>query len=199
MIKPLANLLFWGLLAMSTVSFAHVPLKGVNSFYNGVLHPFLVPSHLLVLIAIGLLVGQQGIKENLLALEVFFAAAIGGLIMAWFSIYTDLQTYLLVLSAIIGLLVAACMVLGRLWCSVIAGVTGFFLGMDSAQEALQGRERLLALFGSGIGIYLLLLYPMGLTDHFRQRAWQKIGVRIIGSWVAASSFLVLALSYSSRQ
>lgn len=69
--------------------------------------------------------------------------------------------------------------------------------MDSGQETLSDKEKLVSLFGSGVGIYLLLLYPIALADYFNKKAWQKIGIRIIGSWVAASSLLVLTLSLSS--
>lgn len=38
---------------------AHSPIKGVGTFYSGLLHPALVPAHLLALIAVGLLIGQN--------------------------------------------------------------------------------------------------------------------------------------------
>jgi hypothetical protein len=68
--------------------------------------------------------------------------------------------------------------------------------MDSAQDALSGKEKLVSLLGSGLALYLLFLYPMALADVFNKKPWQMIGVRVIGSWIAASSLLVLALSYS---
>ena len=68
--------------------------------------------------------------------------------------------------------------------------------MDSTQETLVGREKTATLLGTGIGLYLLQIYPMALADYCNKKPWQRIGIRIIGSWIAAISFLVLALAIS---
>ena len=86
--------------------------------------------------------------------------------------------------------------INRLVTAILGALAGFSLGIDSAQETLSGQEKLVSLFGSGVAIYFLALYPMALADYFNKKAWQKIGVRILGSWVAASSLLVLALAFS---
>jgi uncharacterized membrane protein HdeD (DUF308 family) len=72
------------------------------------------------------------------------------------------------------------------------------LGIDSTQEILPGKDKVVSLLGSGIGILLLLGGAMLFVDAFKKRAWQRIGVRIIGSWLAASAFLALTLSLYSR-
>ncbi len=179
------------------ISQAHSPIEGIGSFYNGLLHPVLVPAHLLLLIAVGLFLGQQGTKRVELALGVFAAATIAGLVMAWFSIGSGLEMLVMALSAALGLLIAIHPRLALPWCVGIALLAGFLLGIDSAQEALQGKDRFVSLLGSGVAIYFLALYPLALADFFNKKAWQKIGIRIIGSWVAASSLLVLALSLSA--
>jgi urease accessory protein len=179
------------------LAFAHTPISGINNFYNGLLHPVLVPAHLLLLIAAGLFFGQQGTKENHAALLVYLAAIASGLVAAWFSPGAQVEDVILAIAMAIGLLIAISPRVSLYWCSVIAAVTGFFLGFDSTQEFLFGKEKFIALFGSGVGIYFFSLFPMGLADYFRKKPWQKIGVRVIGSWLAASSLLVLALSFSS--
>ena len=188
----------WLALVVSETAWAHSPIQGIGNFYNGLLHPILVPAHLLLLIAVGLLLGQQGPRRVELALGVFAAATVVGLVMAWFSIGTGLETLVLALSAAVGLLVAISPQMALLWCVVIALLAGLFLGIDSAQEELSGKDKLVTLFGSGVAIYFLALYPLALADYFNKKAWQKIGIRIIGSWIAASSLLVLALSLSAR-
>jgi hypothetical protein len=110
---------------------------------------------------------------------------------------SPLEPALLGVAALVGLLTASNLAVGPYWCTFIAALVGLLLGTDSTQELLTGRERLVSLFGSGVGIYLLFLYPMALADYANKKHWQKIGVRVIGSWVAASSMLVLALSLSS--
>ena len=181
-------------LLIPETSLAHSPIQGIGNFYNGLLHPVLVPAHLLLLMAFGLFLGQQGPKRVEWALGAFAAATIVGLVFAWFSIGAGMESLVLALSAAIGLFVAISPKMTILWCVVIALLAGFFLGIDSTQEELSGREKLLSLFGSGVAIYFLALYPMALADYFNKKAWQKIGIRVVGSWVAASSLLVLALS-----
>jgi hydrogenase/urease accessory protein HupE len=182
--------------ALPTIAFAHTPIKGINNFYNGLLHPVLVPAQLLLLIAVGLFFGQQGPKENQAALMTYLAATALGLFAAWFSTGVQIEVIILASAATLGLLIALSLRVSLYWRLLIGAAAGFVLGLDSAQETLFGKDRFVALFGSGVGIYFFSLYPMGFADYFQKRPWQKIGVRVIGSWLAASSLLVLALSLS---
>jgi urease accessory protein len=181
---------------VSEPALAHSPIKGIGNFYNGLLHPILVPAHLLLLIALGLLIGQKGIYEHRMAFVVFLVTTAIGLIGAWFSVGGDMEILLLSGAAIIGLLIASNLSIGHYLCAAIAAFIGLFIGIDSAQETLSGNVKLVTLFGSGVGIYLSLVYSMGFADYFNKKPWQKIGVRVIGSWIAASSLLVMTLSYS---
>jgi len=198
MINRNSAVFFCGLLATPGMALAHSPVKGLDSFYNGMLHPVFVPAHMLLLIAIGLFIGQQGAKEQQLALVSFVVATIVGLAVAWFSFGIEIEIFVLGSAALIGLLIATSPVVGIFWSSLVAVTAGFFLGADSTQEALLGKEKLFTLLGSGVAIYFLLLYPMALADHFKKKEWHKIGIRVIGSWLAASALLVLSLSFVSK-
>lgn len=193
MSKSYGLLTLAGTLLVPGKALAHSPIEGINSFSNGLLHPVLVPAHLLLLIAVGVFIGQQGVKDNHIVLLSFVAANIVGLIAAWFSL--DLRLGLLVTgcAAVFGLLIAVKPVVGLLLKSVIAGMAGFVIGADSTQEALAGTAKMMALIGCAVGINFFILYPMALADYFKNKKWQEIGVRVIGSWVAAISFLMLAL------
>lgn len=197
MIRPSRALVFWTLLVIPQVSLAHSPIEGIDSFYSGLLHPVFVPAHLLLLIALGLFIGQRGVKDNQAALLVFLVAVALGLIAAWFSLGVELEVLILSGAASLGILIATNFKVNRYWCASIAALAGLLLGTDSAQDALSGSEKSASLLGNGLGLYLLILYPTALADRFNRKPWQKIGVRIIGSWIAASALLVLALSYSS--
>ena len=176
---------------------AHAPIEGIDNFYNGLLHPVFVPAHLLLAIAVGLFIGQRGIVESRVAVGICFLAIVLGLVMAWFVLGTGLEPYILVSAAVIGLLVAANPAIGPAWYGMFAAAAGLLLGLDSPQETLSGKEKFVTLLGSGLGISLLVVYPMAMADYFKSQAWQKIAVRIAGSWIAASSLLVLALTVSS--
>jgi urease accessory protein len=198
MIRRYHIIVLWVLLLTPELALAHSPIEGINSFYNGVLHPFFVPAHLLQILALGLYFGQLGQKRSEGALRLFLVATLVGLIIAMFGTITDAELVLLSGAAICGLLIAAHSIIGKYWITIIAAVAGFTLGVDSAQESLSGWEEIVSLLGSGVGILLLLGSPMVIVDTFNEKAWHRIGVRVVGSWLAASALLVLALSFSSR-
>lgn len=177
-------------------AFAHSPIKNIGNFYNGLLHPMFVPAHLLLLVALGLLIAQKGMNENRMAITTFFFTTIIGLVGGWFSIGGEIEIICLSFAAIIGLIITSNLSIGRSVLVVIAGLVGLFIGIDSVQETLSGIAKFLTFIGSAVGIYISLLYSVGFFDYFGKKPWQKIGMRVIGSWVAASSLLVLALSYS---
>lgn len=186
-----SGLLFWpGIVS------AHSPIEGIDSFYGGLIHPVFVPAHLLFLISLGLFLGQQGTKQISSVIAAFFASSILGLVAAWFSIWSNGEIILVTGSAILGVMVAMNLAVGPHLCTILATAAGLLIGLDSTQETLSGKEKLVALLGCGVGINMLLVYAMGFAAHMKQKSWQKIGVRVAGSWVAASSLLVLALSLS---
>lgn len=197
MTNSVKALVLWALLAIPQLGLAHSPIEGIDNFYSGLLHPVFVPAHLILLIALGLFIGQRGVKDNQSAILAFVVAVAVGLIAAWFSVGNSIEVLILSGAAFIGILIVASFAVNRYWCALIAALAGLLLGMDSAQDALSGNEKLVSLLGSGLGLYLLFLYPMAAADLFNKKPWQQIGVRVIGSWIAASSLLVLALSYSS--
>ena len=186
------------LLVIPEAALAHSPIEGLGNFYNGLLHPVLVPSHLLLLVAIGIFIGQQGQKVLQPAIGTFAFATIAGLTVAWFSAIEGTEALVLVLSAVIGLVIAIAPNVPLIWCGAIALMAGFFLGIDSAQEELSGMDKLVTLFGNAVAIYFIVLYPMALANRLNKKEWQKIGMRVVGSWIAASSLLVLALSFAPQ-
>jgi len=186
------------ILLFSNTAFAHSPIKGIGNFYNGLLHPILVPAHIILIIAVGLFFGQQGHKKIEATIGLFALATFIGLISAWFSINLEIEAVITTLSATTGLIIALNPSINLVGCLIIISTAGFLLGIDSTQETLVGKEKLMTLFGSGVAIYFLFLYSMVIAQSLNKKAWQKIGIRIFGSWIAASSLLVLALSFSPK-
>lgn len=179
-------------LAAPAPAFAHSPIEGMNDFYNGVLHPALVPSQLMLLIALGLYLGQRDVAQNQPPIASFLVAAALGLMVTGFTPIVDLQLPVLATTIVVGALVAADWQWGRLGRMALGLVAGLLLGLDSAQESLTGLTRLVALFGCYIGMTLLLIFPMALADRFNQQEWQRIGVRVVGSWLVAAGVMVVA-------
>jgi len=194
-----ALLLAAALGVVPVTALAHSPVEGMNEFYNGVLHPLLVPAHILLILATGLFLGQRGPRENRLALPAFFLAGAAGLALSGADLAPDTVPGLVLGGTVaIGLLTAAGRSAPLPLYPAAGAFAGFFLGLDSTPEALEGRERILALVGTGLGLNLWLIYACGIADFFSKKPWQRIGLRILGSWLAASSLLVLALTASPR-
>ena len=180
------------------LAFAHSPIEGMDNFYNGVLHPLLVPAHALLLIIFGLYVNQKG-TEQVSSIGWFIVAIIPGLITSWFDVFESLEWMLLVLSGIVGILTASNAVISSHLPKVVAVLVGVLIGADSTQTALFGADRLTFLIGCGLGMILIVILSWGVGDYARSFAWMRVGVRVIGSWIAASAMLVLVLAVHGTQ
>jgi hypothetical protein len=78
--------------------------------------------------------------------------------------------------------------------AAIAGVTGLALGLDSPPEAITLGAATVTLVGTWLSASLAVALLATLAS-LLTRAWQRIGLRIVGSWLAASAMLVLALRF----
>jgi hydrogenase/urease accessory protein HupE len=184
------------LLLAPAVALAHSPVKGIGNFYGGLLHPVLIPAHVLLLSALGLLLGQQAPRENQFPLLIFLVFTVTGLVVAGNSNGGKFETVQLLVAGAIGLLVAINPQIPVLLRSLASAITALLIGIDSGQAELVAAPLFAALLGTGLGMCVFLLGAMSIADFCRARPWQKIGIRVIGSWIAASALLVLSLSVS---
>ena len=170
---------------------AHDFIEGAG-FLNGFLHPLLVPSHALSLLAFGLMTGQQPSRIFLAAL--FPVALIGGILLIIYAVFPiDLVPLVLLASgACAGLLTALAQPLPRIIPALILIAGGLALIIDSVPSVVSKLDTLLALAGTVLTATLTLGLAAWLAS-ILTRDWQRIGVRIVGSWTAASALLVLAL------
>ena len=181
------------LILSSGPAMAHAPIKGIGAFYNGMLHPLIVPAHLLLLISFGLLLGQHAPRLSRLGWAAFvlalWAALAGG--------YAMEATVALPALLLVALFAAAFVILDRPFAAPFAALIGIAaglgIGLDSMPETASGRQAWLGLIGSGIGAVLILSYVGGFVAALG-RPWHRIGIRVAGSWVAASALIVLTLT-----
>jgi hydrogenase/urease accessory protein HupE len=109
---------------------------------------------------------------------------------------------LLATTGLAGLLVALGRPIPVLACAPLAAVAGVALGLDSPPEAISLATATLMLIGTGVGASLALaLIVVGASYLIDVRKWiaPRIGVCILGSWIAASAVLVLALRFARGQ
>ena len=173
-------------------AFAH-PMQGVGDFYAGMLHPVVTIETVLPLIAFSLLAGQQRRETAAYLLATFPAALIVGALLATRG---NAPAYLgviqLTLTAGFGVLVA----LGRRVPSWLLNALGTVLaicvGWGNSSEVFGQVSRFRFIAGLAVVGLLLLVYGNGLVRNLK-REWTQIAVRVVGSWIAAVSILVLGL------
>jgi urease accessory protein len=176
-------------LTAADVAIAHAPMgEGVS---GGLLHPYLVPAHAMSLVALGLFIGRQ--RDQGIPLLVFAVALLAGLVALTFAVEeTPAGEFLLLNTTLVGVLLAAAWMPPKPLVWIIAAVTGSALALDSPPETISIAEANLMLLGTGLGALSALGAVMGGAGYLT-RPWQRLGVRIVGSWIAASAILVLAL------
>lgn len=165
-------------------------------FWQGCLHPLIVPAHLMVLLALGLLLGQQdksllrtGLINFLLSLSL---ALVLTRVLPRIQ-HSDLS--LLVLALSLGSLVILKLHLNLALMLTLSVMTGGLIGLDSAITALPGLDKskiYLQLLGTGLSATLILSL-LALLSFYLNKLLAGIAVRVIGAWVTAGSLMVLAL------
>jgi len=166
------------------------------AFLGGLLHPVLTPSHALALLGLGLLIGQQPANKRPLPLVLFVLALAAGLLALAFAVAeTPAGDVLLAGVVISGVLVAAAFRLPILLLGSLASVVGAAIGLDSPPEVVSLQEAVLMLIGTGIGASIALRLVIAGAARMAGD-WQQIGVRVLGSWTAASALLAIAVRFA---
>lgn len=173
---------------------AHSAVPGIGHFYNGALHPFLVVPHLMALLALGLWTGQRGMQAVGGIAASFGGGLAAGLLAALAGVATDTDLLVLAGAAALGLGVAIARPLPAVPTWGFAAALGLAIGLGSGPEALQGAARWTSVAGTAGGALLAVLWTAAMAS-LGSAAWARIAVRVIGSWLAASALLVLALSW----
>ena len=110
---------------------AHAAVQGMGEFVGGFLHPLLTPPHVLVLLSLGLLLGQ-GSPPLKVPVAIFVAASAAGLTATTTGGVTGIpQSILVIIGLISGGAVALALPLPSWVRLSIAAAAGLALGMDS--------------------------------------------------------------------
>ena len=192
--KALAAALAAVLLSLSAgFAQAHAVVDGMGGFTGGLLHPLLVPAHVLALVALGCLIGRSDWRLRLLLIAVFAAAtgiAIALVRLAFSAAHAEL--IVLSLAGLAGLLLVSGLRIPSAVVAVLAVGIAAEMMFDSVPAVLSAQETILSLAGTGLGATLILT-GIAFLSAAGPQVWQRIGTRILGSWIAASATMVLAL------
>ena len=169
---------------------AHPAFAGATGFSGGLVHPLFVPTHAITILSLGMLIGQQT-PHRRWPLLLAYAAGLGVGFAAMVSAFAPRFSAeaLLAATAIVGALVA--LARGAPWLTgFLALGVGIALALDSSPGGISVREANIIIVGTFCGAVILLGVVLKVVAIFR-REWQKLGMRILGSWMAASAVLIL--------
>ncbi len=181
-----------GLAMTATPALAHPAPLGIGGFFGGLLHPLFVPAHVLAVLALGLLIGRQAAWTGLVAITFILGLTAGLGVMTLGVVPLLMNEAVLAFALIAGLLVAHARSMPEAVGCVLAVLAGFCIALDSPPEAVTLSEANRMLLGTGIGAALLLIAVAAVAARLT-RGWPRIAARVLGSWIAASAILVLAL------
>jgi urease accessory protein len=164
----------------------------LQAFVDGFINPLTTPAHVLVLLALALLLARQ--PQRSAGLLIFaLGLAVGFLAIVLAVETTPARRVLLAVAVALGAMVAAA------WSSkplvwLLAAIAGAALALDSPPQAVTITEAYATLAGTTAGACAMLVVVSAVAAH-ADADWQRLGVRILGSWIAASAILVLAVQF----
>ena len=159
-----------------------------SGFIAGLMHPLSITAHVIALIGLGLMIGQQSRRRATLA-----AFAIG-LVAGLAAAVGETRAPLVLMSgaALAGLAAASGWAVPSVLGAPLAFIVGVAFGLDSPPRAATIEAANAALAGTALAAFAAVAMIAVISGRMRQ-GWPRIGVRVLGSWIAASAILVVTL------
>lgn len=166
-------------------------------FTQGFLHPLLTPSHIILLVSLAVLIGQQG-NRLYYSLLLLISGVVGVVLNQNLSLNLQIELILLALALIVSLLVVVKVRLPTFLLIVLIIISGIVIAFDSDPILIPGvgansiNNWLFGAVVSMTGVFVLI----ALIATFLRQFWEGIILRILGSWIATSAIFILTLSFS---
>jgi urease accessory protein len=169
-------------------------------FLDGFLHPLETPSHLILLVGLGILLGQHAGAYFIRNLLLFCGAVIVGFVVNnYLSLRWNNELILLSLSLLVSLVAVVRLpppLLGVKILVVLFSISsGIMLGIDSSPIVIPGLGADTFynwLFGAAMGIFISAIIIASISALLRNML-QGIILRVLSSWIATSALFVLTL------
>jgi hydrogenase/urease accessory protein HupE len=196
--KRAAGVIFLALLCSATPAEAHGNAN-LGDFYAGLFQPFFHFEFLLGALAIALWSTQQSGGTPFAICAGFAGAVLAGGITALLGQNPAAAAW----GPRIAMLIGGPLVAARVSVPLAAGIalavaTGLAYGnAATGAELSQIARPLLWTLGLGSGAGLLGAYANAATQRF-PAFWMQVGVRVVGSWIAAIGLLVTVMSTRAR-
>jgi hydrogenase/urease accessory protein HupE len=163
-----------------------------SGFIAGLMHPLSITAHVVALVGLGLMVGQQSRRRaTLLAFAIGLVTGLAALAAAVGE--TRAPVVLLSGAALAGLAAASGWPVPGILGAPLALTIGTALGLDSPPRAASISAANAALVGTALAAFAAVALIAAIAARLRQ-GWPRVGVRVLGSWIAASAILVVTLA-----
>jgi len=189
--SPLAGL------ALPAPTQAHMTVQGMSSFMTGALHPLMTPSHVILLLALGLAVGQHVPLRLGAPLKAFASLSALGLALTTTGRIAGVHPGILSgIAFAVGGVVALGKKLPFVIPTILLGTGAFAIGLDSGVEKAGAWTVFGTLSGTWVGLLVYLVNFAFYTSlaAAKKQQWLQIGIRVAGSWILAISVLMLAFA-----
>jgi hydrogenase/urease accessory protein HupE len=182
-------------LAWSDPAAAHTLDNRFGDFYAGVVHPLTALEHAPPILATGLLAGQQGERAARWLVLVFPLALLIGAVLAATAPPLPAMGFLDTASfVVLGLLVAAALRLPLPVLIALGALFGISHGYENGRAmAPDAAVHLFVLGVAAVGGLVTALVSAAIID-LSDAAWLRIGVRVVGSWIAAIGIMMIGLA-----
>jgi urease accessory protein len=187
-------------LAPGTVH-AHSAFPGIEGFYAGLVHPLSTAGQLLCVLALGFMLAHRWPSGFARPFGVFVASFVVGIVAAASSFEFGNEEIILLLAGMIAASITALHPPAiKAVDLILSAIGGLVIGLVSWPDGDDLSAILVTIAGSFIGSSVGLLYVAGAIGALRQRftaAWAGIGLRVIAAWIAAITFLMTSLAFST--
>ena len=179
---------------------AHLNSTGMGPMYDGLMHFLASPEDIIPVFALALLAGLRGVSYGRRALFTLPAAWLFG---GFFGLTVAAVNGSLVLVALwfllVGGLLAADAKLSLRVMTVLSALLGLYHGYLNGTGMGRSFSAAAALLGLVFGMFVLIALTSAFVVRLRVE-WARIAVRVAGSWICATGFLMLgwALQGSAR-
>jgi urease accessory protein len=179
------------LAGLPSMAHAHLMTTGLGPFYDGLAHLFITPEDLLPIIALSLLAGLRGPGFGRTVLFMLpLACLVGYAAGTLLTVQGGLPWLGAALTIALGALVAADLSMPVVVVGGFAVFLGLFCGAVSGNELVRAQGFGLGAAGAATAVFAVVSIIAGNTTAIKAH-WARIGVRVAGSWIAASGLLML--------
>ena len=188
-------LALFGLFTLPATAHAHSPVKGMGDFISGLCHPLTTPSHVLLIVGLGLLAGRRHPFNLKLPMALFITCSGAALAIAVLGRIKTLHPAILIG---IALCVGAPLALDKnpatLPFTALFAVAALAMGLDSAPEPGSAASTAKTLLGNWLSL-VVLVYDIAIYVSLGGQAkWLRVALQIAGAWMIAIAILVLAFA-----